>query len=436
MKIKTKLHVTLVTGAVLAAACGSSSKTTTATTVASSATSAAAGAAAGPAPAAITVGTLYAGTGSFAVSSLPEYEGIKFWVHEVDASGGAYVKAYNKKIPIKLVSYNDQSSTSTAGTLYTQLITQNHVNILMSDFGSVLTAPAVTIAKENKQLLFDVSGTGTTFFQASNNDPYIVLTSLPVSSIWPQPAVAFMKSVGIKNVAIIYGANDFDQAQANTYKQGLAAEGINVSFFQSVPTATTSYTTLIQEVAAKKPDAFLELGYEANDIAFLKQLHSSGTKFPYVFTVFPEQNHSQVEAAVGASGLAYTYTYGAPPALVHNSPSVGLGLSSFTTAFESYASKTHINFEDIAGYNAGLVVQQALANAASLSQTDLRAGVLSQSGKFSTLIGPFSMNAQGAQTGFPLPVAQLLPASSGSATKVTIVWPKSKATGTAVYPAP
>lgn len=433
MKAKSKLSVTLAAGAVLAAACGSSSKTSTATTVGSAS---APSVSASSAPADITVGTLYAGTGSFAVSSLPEYEGIKFWVHEVNAAGGVYVKAYNKKIPVKLVAYNDQSSTSTAGTLYTQLITQDHVNVLLSDFGSVLTAPAVTIAKEYKQLLFDVSGTGTAFFLSSNNDPYIVLTSLPVSTVWPQPAIAFMKSLGIKNVAIIYGANDFDQAQADTYKQGLAAEGINVSYFQSVPTSTTSYTTLIQEVAAKKPDAFLELGYEANDIAFLKQLHSSGLKFPYVFTVFPGQNHSQVQAAVGAAGLANTFTYGAPPALVHNNPSVGLGLSSFTPAFESYAKKAHVNFEDIAGYNAGLVVQEALANATSLTQLGLRSGIVSQSGKFTTLIGPFSLNAQGAETGFPLPVAQLLPSSSGASTKVGIVWPKSRATATAVYPAP
>jgi len=34
------------------------------------------------------------------------------------------LKAFDKKIPLKLVAYDDQSSTATAATLYNQLITR------------------------------------------------------------------------------------------------------------------------------------------------------------------------------------------------------------------------------------------------------------------------------------------------------------------------
>ena len=45
------------------------------------------------------------------------------------------MKAFDKKIPLKLVAYDDQSNTATAATLYNQLITQDKVDILIADFG-------------------------------------------------------------------------------------------------------------------------------------------------------------------------------------------------------------------------------------------------------------------------------------------------------------
>ena len=52
----------------------------------------------------------------------------------------------------------------TAATLTNQLITQDKVDLLMSDSGSVLTAVSVPIAREHKMLLLDTTGTGAPFF--------------------------------------------------------------------------------------------------------------------------------------------------------------------------------------------------------------------------------------------------------------------------------
>src|SRR5271169_1633275 len=103
------------------------------------------------APAEIKIGALYASSGPYASISMPVFDAFKLWVDQVNATGGAEVKAYGKKIPIKLIAYDDQSSTATAATLYNQLITQDHVDLLVADSGSVLTSVGVPIAKEHKQ---------------------------------------------------------------------------------------------------------------------------------------------------------------------------------------------------------------------------------------------------------------------------------------------
>ncbi|WP_204279892.1 hypothetical protein, partial [Serratia marcescens] len=71
-----------------------------------------------------------------------------------------------------------QSNTATASTLYNQLITQDKVDLLVADSGSVLTAPAVAIARDHKMFLFDQTGTGASFF--SKDNPYIALMADPV----------------------------------------------------------------------------------------------------------------------------------------------------------------------------------------------------------------------------------------------------------------
>ena len=76
------------------------------------------------APAEIKLGTLYASSGRFASISMPVHYGLKLWMEQKNAEGGVYVKAFDKKIPLKLVVYDDQSSTATAATLYNQLITR------------------------------------------------------------------------------------------------------------------------------------------------------------------------------------------------------------------------------------------------------------------------------------------------------------------------
>src|SRR5450631_3710502 len=84
----------------------------------------AAPAVAADAPAEIKIGTLYASSGRYASISMPVYSALKLWVDQKNADGGVYVKAFDKKLPVKLVAYDDQSNTATASTLYNQLITQ------------------------------------------------------------------------------------------------------------------------------------------------------------------------------------------------------------------------------------------------------------------------------------------------------------------------
>ncbi len=388
------------------------------------------GARAAPPPAAITVGTLYASSGPFAAISMPAYDGIKLWVQQVNAAGGVYVKPLRRKVPLKLIAYDDQSSTATAATLYNQLVTQDHVNILIADSGSVLTSVAVPIAREHKMFLFDISGTGKPFF--TKNNPYIALMSLPMSTLWPSVQADFLDSVGLRNgikrVAIIYATNDFSGTHADALTGYLRQAGkVRIVYNQGVPTNTSNYTVLINNIAATKPDAVVELGFPGNDIAFLRALQDSGRKFRYVFTLFGGFEMHAVLGGAGAAAMAGTFTY-VPAALFPYQVNYGPTLAQFHAAWtKAYPAGSGVPWgaDGLMGYMTGLVVQRALATTTGLSQLDLHRAVFALSGKLRTLAGPFRLNAEGGQIGEMTPIGQLR--ADGQGLRLVSVYPANLA---------
>ncbi len=391
-------------------------------------------------PAEIKLGTLYASSGRYASISMPVHYGLKLWIDQKNAESGVYVKAFDKKIPLKLVAYDDQSSTATAATLYNQLITQDKVDILIADSGSVLTSVAVPIARDHKMLLIDQTGTGAAFFTADN--PYIVLMADPVSSIWPKPLTDFLThdgpGLGIKRIAMLYATNDFTGTQANSIRKFITESnsGVEFVFDQGVPTETSNYTVLLNNIRATNPDAVLHLGYASNDIAFLRNVQDSGIKFKFLFSIYPGVETELLEKNLGGKALNYVFTYVTSMDLAYKAE-FGMSLKDYSDAWHKKYADSHVEFgfNSIAGYTTGLVLEKALSIAPSLDQLDLRKAIFSLSGNLKTLDGTFELDATGGQIGELTPIGQFA-ADEGDKPKLVTVWPHELANGKPIYPRP
>ena len=392
------------------------------------------------APAEIKLGTLYASSGRYASISMPVHYGLKLWIDQKNAEGGLYVKAFDKKIPLKLIAYDDQSSTATAATLYNQLITQDKVDILIADSGSVLTSVAVPIARDHKMLLIDQTGTGANFFTPDN--PYVVLMADPVSSVWPKPLVDFLThdgpGLGIKRIAMLYATNDFTGTQANSIRKFLseANAGAELVFDQGVPTETSNYTVLLNNIRAANPDAVLHLGYASNDIAFLRNVQDNGIKFKFLFSIYPGIETELLEKNLGGKAMNYVFTYVTSMDLAYKAE-FGMSLKEYSDAWHKKYADTHVEFgfNSIAGYTTGLVLEKALAVSTSLDQLELRKAIFSLSGNLKTLDGTFELDANGGQIGELTPIGQFVP-DEGEKPKLVTMWPHELANGKPIYPRP
>jgi len=264
----------------------------------------------------------------------------------------------------------------------------------------------------------------------------------PVSSIWPKYIADFITKdgpgLGIKRVALLYSTNDFTGTQANAVRKFIKESGAPVEFVydNGVPTNTSSYTVIINNIRAATPDAVVALGYPNNDISFLRNLQDSGTKFKWLFAIYPGLETELLEKNVGGKGLEYVYTY-VPASVIEYKAEFGMSLSEFRTAWhKNYpGSKVEFGFNSVAGYTTGLVLERALGAAESLDQLALRRAVFSLSGKLRTIDGTFELDETGAQIGEITPLGQIVPDGKGGI-KFVVVYPPDAATGKPVYPAP
>ncbi len=324
---------------------------------------AAGGVQAADAPAEIKLGTLYASSGRYASISLPVHYGLKLWIDQMNAGGGVFVKAFNKKIPLKLVAYDDQSNTATAATLYNQLITQDKVDILISDSGSVLTSVAVPIARDHKMFLFDQTGTGATFFTPDN--PYIALMADPVSSIWPKPLADFLThdgpGLGIKRVAMLYATNDFTGTQANAVRKFIKESnaGVELVFDEGVPTETSNYTVLLNNIRASNPDAVIHLGYPVKRHRLPAQRPGQRHQIQVPVLHLSRRGNRIAGEKLGDKALNYVFTYVTASKISYQT-NFGMPLKDFRDAWEKKYAGAHVEFgfNSVAGYTTGLVLEK------------------------------------------------------------------------------
>ena len=109
----------------------------------------------------ITVGFSVSLTGSFAADGQAVLKGYQLWRDDVNTHGGLLGR------PVKLVYLNDNSDPNVATKDYTKLITQDHVDLTVGPFSSLLTAPAGAVARKYGYAFVEGSGGAPKVFDAS-----------------------------------------------------------------------------------------------------------------------------------------------------------------------------------------------------------------------------------------------------------------------------
>jgi len=121
----------------------------------------------------IKVGISLSLSGDFSADGQASLRGYRLWASDVNGNGGLLGR------PVELVVLNDNSDPNTVKANYTKLISQDHVNLTLGPFSSLLTVPAATVANQFHYAMTAGSATAPTVYKASL--PNLFSTSAPVA---------------------------------------------------------------------------------------------------------------------------------------------------------------------------------------------------------------------------------------------------------------
>jgi branched-chain amino acid transport system substrate-binding protein len=200
----------------------------------------------------IRVGISVSLKGDFKADGLASLRGYQLWASDVNSHGGLLGR------PVKLIVLNDNSDPDTAARNYTTLITQDHVDLTLGPFSSLLTLPAARVAHKYGYAMVEGSGTAPTVYAASLKNLFGV--SAPVANqlmpfadwVAELPPGSRPRTAAYAMVADQFADPPVKTAQASLEKAGI----ITVYSNASTPYTDTSPAALAadaRQVAAQNP---------------------------------------------------------------------------------------------------------------------------------------------------------------------------------------
>jgi branched-chain amino acid transport system substrate-binding protein len=227
--------------ALAVAACGSTSASTTASSSAQP----------------ITVGISLPLTGSFAADGQATDNGYKLWASDVNKDGGLLGR------PVRLKILNDNSNEKLVTSQYTQLITQDHVDLTLAPFSTLLTSDALKPTSKYDYALPAGSATGGLVFGVGGGPTYKNLFSVSVpaaNEMEPFAQWVIHQLPGADKQTAAYPEVDdpFADPPVTTTMNQLHAAGVKTVYTNAAspanPASTKQIQTAANMVTHQKPD--------------------------------------------------------------------------------------------------------------------------------------------------------------------------------------
>ncbi len=122
----------------------------------------------GQAPAEILIGAVLPLTGGNSFEGSLFKSGYELATRQVNDAGGIFVKDFNKKIPVKLIIFDDESKEANTIRLLEQLVTFNKVDALLGGYSSPLVLAQVAVPANYKVPYINGGGGSTPIYLSPN----------------------------------------------------------------------------------------------------------------------------------------------------------------------------------------------------------------------------------------------------------------------------
>jgi len=231
----------------------------------------------------VTLGASVQETGSLANTGRYYRDGYDFAVKKINEHGGVRVGGERYTLALKI--FDNQSDVNLSVRQYTQLLTQDKVNLLLGPFASDYALADSSVAEKYEVPMIEGGGASDQIF--SRGYKYIFGT-LPVASRYFESTVEALGKLdpAPRTVALLYADDAFDVAVGKGTRERLQGAGFKVTQDERYSSNTSDFSSLISQIKASGADAVLVAGHETEVLNFIRQARSLDLNPKlYAFTV-------------------------------------------------------------------------------------------------------------------------------------------------------
>jgi branched-chain amino acid transport system substrate-binding protein len=347
-------------------------------------------------------------SGKFSTEGADTHRAYQMWAEEVNKRGGIEVKQFGRKLPVKLVHYDDTSDTNAALRNYERLMSRDQVDGLFSPWGSGINFAITAVTEKNKYPIVLSSAAADSIF--NRGFKYIFGATQLASTLFNGLADYIIANKSeIRTVAIAHENFLFTQSLRSAFLPRLEKGGVKVVVDEQYPLGGQDFTTVLTRMKAANPDAVVAINIMPSSVYFTRQMAEIGLKPKlYAVNIGPMFQHDFIEKLGAASENIMENGFWHPD----------LPYEGARRFFDAYTAKyNRIPSTDAAyAHIATQVMQQAIEQAGTLEREKIAQTL--RAGKFNTILGPYEYDERGANKQQLSFVAQV---QDG---KRVIVWPK------------
>jgi branched-chain amino acid transport system substrate-binding protein len=222
----------------------------------------------------IRIGFGMAETGGLAGNGKAAVFAIETWANDVNAKGGLLGRK------VELTHYDDQSNPSLVPGIYTKLIDVDKVDLVVSGYGTNLTAPAMPVVMQHNMMFMSN-------FALAVNDEFHYDRYFQIQPNGPDARHEFSRSflaVGAmlnpkpKTIALVGADAEYPQAALSGARDNLRGSDYKIVYDKTYPPNTVDYTPIVRAIQASNPEAVFIASYPPDTAGFVRAINEVGFK--------------------------------------------------------------------------------------------------------------------------------------------------------------
>lgn len=384
--------------------------------------------AADPGPDAVTIGAVLPLTGE--ESRIGGYFklGYELAVNDVNAHGGLQVGG--KKIPVKLVIYDDKTDPATSRNLYERLAVQDKVDAFLGGYSSDLVQAQTVVAQQHKIPYVGGGGASSEIYTRGYSTVFGLLSPIEslaatecdfIEKMQAEKKLPTPLKMAIVNENTSHG-RDFVKGLQERAKS--KPKNYQIVMNEAFDLHGKDFTPLLQKVKASGANAFMVDAHLDDYITMQRQYKQAGLKHEYV-TYGARGPEKSARAALG-DGVNYVVAASWWNSLIPNG-----AVKAFDDKWTKAYPTQSLEWFSALPYETARTLLIAITQAGSVDKARVVTALKNIDIRDTILPGGHIRFAPNGQINAPFVVTQNLPDG-----KVVIVWPKGEQTGAAVLPNP